>query len=168
MRLAGIYQESTVDGPGINMVIYTQGCPHRCSNCHNPSTHDEKGGVEMSVEEVKKKIKETKEATLITGITFSGGEPLSQLKDIVELAAFARELNLNTTLYTGYSLFFKEEGVMAQGNKRLSLREDSFKDIDIIFDGPFKSSLRDTLSTPFRGSTNQRMLFKQNGKWQKV
>ncbi|MFR2884847.1 MAG: 4Fe-4S cluster-binding domain-containing protein [Merdibacter sp.] len=45
LRLAGPLQvDSFVDGPGIRMVLWTQGCPHHCPGCHNPQTHDPAGG----------------------------------------------------------------------------------------------------------------------------
>ena len=40
LRVAGVIDESIVDGPGIRFVIFTQGCPHNCPGCHNPQTHD--------------------------------------------------------------------------------------------------------------------------------
>ena len=40
IRLANpLQKDSVVDGPGIRMVVWTQGCPHHCLNCHNPETH---------------------------------------------------------------------------------------------------------------------------------
>lgn len=44
LRISGIEPESIVDGPGIRMTIFVQGCPHHCPHCHNPQTHDFNGG----------------------------------------------------------------------------------------------------------------------------
>ena len=52
IRIADIVQDSIVDGHGIRMTIFTQGCPHHCVGCHNPHTHDPSGGREVSVDEI--------------------------------------------------------------------------------------------------------------------
>ena len=44
IRIAGVVEESFVDGPGIRFAVFVQGCPHHCENCHNPETHDFSGG----------------------------------------------------------------------------------------------------------------------------
>ena len=49
LRVAGIVEESIVDGPGYRFTIFTQGCPHDCPGCHNPQTHPIDGGTEVSV-----------------------------------------------------------------------------------------------------------------------
>lgn len=72
LRIAGTVQDSIVDGPGIRFVIFTQGCPHHCPGCHNPQTHDFAGGYEVNSEELIQKMEEN---PLLSGVTFSGGNP---------------------------------------------------------------------------------------------
>ena len=50
IQLAGIEEESIVDGPGLRLVIFTQGCPHHCKGCHNPKTHPYTGGIWYSID----------------------------------------------------------------------------------------------------------------------
>ena len=52
IRLAGLVEDSIVDGPGLRLTVFTQGCPHRCPGCHNPQTHDPAGGHEQRVGEI--------------------------------------------------------------------------------------------------------------------
>ena len=58
MRIAGVYRESIVDGPGLRFAIFTQGCKHACFNCHNPETWDMNGGYDCSFEKLLKAIDE--------------------------------------------------------------------------------------------------------------
>ena len=52
LRVAGVIEESIVDGPGIRFVLFLQGCPLHCPGCQNPDTWDFSGGVEMSPTEI--------------------------------------------------------------------------------------------------------------------
>ena len=75
LRISGIVEESIVDGPGLRFVVFTQGCPHHCKGCHNPQTHDFNGGEERDVRAIFEMFMEN---PLLSGITFSGGEPFVQ------------------------------------------------------------------------------------------
>nr|WP_330369518.1 4Fe-4S cluster-binding domain-containing protein [Clostridioides mangenotii] len=78
LRLSSsIISDSIVDGPGLRMVIWTQGCIHNCKDCHNPQTHDLCGGFEIETNEIIDKLKTLK---LQKGITLSGGEPFCNPK----------------------------------------------------------------------------------------
>ena len=72
LRVAGVIDESIVDGPGIRFVIFTQGCPHHCAGCHNPQTHDFYGGEQVPISRLLEDILEN---PLVSGVTLSGGEP---------------------------------------------------------------------------------------------
>lgn len=146
IRLAAeIQTDSIVDGEGIRAVIWTQGCLHNCKGCHNKITHDLNAGKLVEIEAVKKEITKLKN---LDGITFSGGEPFLQVEACLILAKFIKELGLNIWCYTGY----KYEDILKDLNKKKLLEK-----IDILVDGPFVISKR-SLSTPFRGSTNQRII----------
>jgi anaerobic ribonucleoside-triphosphate reductase activating protein len=92
LRIAGYTKESVVDGPGIRFVVYAQGCPHRCEGCHNPETWDFGGGKEISEDDLVSLISDTR---LLSGVTFSGGEPFSQAKEFASLAKRVKSLGLD-------------------------------------------------------------------------
>ena len=147
MRIYGLVQDSIVDGPGLRFVCFVQGCPHRCPGCHNPDSHDSGGGREMAVEEV---IGAMRSNPLTDGLTLSGGEPMAQAAECRRLAEIARERRLNVWCYTGYTF---EDLLTAGTAGQRSLLEA----VDVLVDGPFLLEER-TLSLPWRGSRNQRLL----------
>lgn len=75
MRIAGIVNDSIVDGPGLRLAIFAQGCPHHCPGCHNPESHDFAGGSDMDTEKI---IARMDANPLLDGITLTGGEPFEQ------------------------------------------------------------------------------------------
>lgn len=95
----------TVDGPGIRLVIFLQGCPMRCLYCHNPDTWNPRGGHPMSVSEILKLYEKNKTYYVNGGITVTGGEPLMQLSFLTELFEAAKEKNIHTCLDTSGILF---------------------------------------------------------------
>ena len=58
IKIAGIIRESIVDGPGIRLVVFTQGCVHNCIGCHNPETHSFSDGYYISIDEIVEIVKE--------------------------------------------------------------------------------------------------------------
>jgi len=147
MKISGIVEESIVDGPGIRFTIFFQGCTHNCYKCHNPETHDISKGIEMSVDELINKIKEV---PYTDGVTLSGGDPLMQIDECLELCKKLKELDLNIIVYTGYTY----EAMLKMNNKKY---QELFNYIDYLVDGPFIYSLLD-LTLKYRGSSNQRII----------
>lgn len=90
----------TVDGPGIRFVVFFQGCPLRCSYCHNPDTWDFFGGKETTAEELINEYDSYKEFLRSGGITATGGEPLAQPEFLAELFSFAKSKGIHTCLDT--------------------------------------------------------------------
>ena len=149
LRISGIEPESIVDGPGIRMTIFVQGCPHRCPHCHNPQTHDFNGGHFLPIQEILEMIEEN---DILDGITFSGGEPFSQAEELVPLAREIKERGYNLVIYTGYLY----EDLLASSSKIPAYLE-LLSFADILVDGPFIYAER-TLDKPFKGSANQRVI----------
>ena len=149
LRLAGVVRESIVDGPGMRFVVFCQGCPHHCKNCHNEVTHDFMGGFECEVGKIVYAIDEN---PLLSGVTFSGGEPICQPEGFLELAKAVKERNLNLITYSGYTY----EQIMHMSSKNESIKE-LLPYLDILIDGQYDESQRD-LTLMFRGSRNQRVI----------
>ena len=147
MRIAtnGFIRESTVDGPGLRVVVFTQGCPHRCPGCHNRHTWDPKGGEEWDVSSVIKYLQSIM-TPLHQGLTISGGEPFEQAEDCARIAEAVKQLNKDVTVYTGYR--FEQ----LQGPEHDCLLSVA----DYLIDGQFEKSKRD-MSLKWRGSSNQRV-----------
>lgn len=149
LRIHSSVAESVVDGPGIRTVIFTQGCPHQCPGCHNPQTHDFSGGYLVDLEEI---IQATLANPLLTGVTFSGGEPFCQPAPLADLARAVHAAGLDVVAYSGYTL----EQLVAMAREDTAIA-DLLGQVDLLIDGPFILAERD-LTLPFRGSRNQRVL----------
>ena len=101
-RINSVQTLGTVDGPGIRYVVFFQGCPLRCSCCHNPETWDFEGGREMSAHEIFTDLIRYKNYFGEEGgITLSGGEPLMQAEFAAEIFELCRKEGIHTCLDTG-------------------------------------------------------------------
>ncbi|MBQ5419369.1 MAG: anaerobic ribonucleoside-triphosphate reductase activating protein, partial [Selenomonas sp.] len=143
MRIAGIVDDSIVDGDGLRLSVFTQGCPHHCVGCQNPDTHAASGGRDEDTENILARIDEN---PLLTGITFSGGEPFLQPAPLTRLAKEAHKRGLDVWSYTGYTL----EELLAKKNPAI---DALLRELDVLVDGPYEERLRD-LTLNFRGSSN--------------
>jgi len=101
-RIFKIESMGLVDGPGIRMVIFFQGCPLRCKFCHNPESHLFSGGEIVSSEELLKKILRFRPYFERSGggVTFSGGEPLLQDDFLLEILKACKKEGIHTCLDT--------------------------------------------------------------------
>lgn len=146
IRLAGIVEESFVDGLGIRYVIFTQGCGHHCYKCQNPETWEFRGGYSKNIEEL---VEDILENPMLDGVTLSGGDPMYQTDAVIELIKQIKiRSKLNIWLYTGFTY----EECLCNKN-----RLEVLKLIDVLVDGEYKDELK-SLSLRFRGSSNQRII----------
>jgi len=149
LQLSGTVNDSIVDGPGIRYVVFVQGCPHHCPGCHNPQTHDFAGGEPGDMEII---LKEIQDNPLLSGVTFSGGEPFCQPEALAELGRKVKAMNKHLMAYSGYTY----EQLLELGEKRPAILE-LLELLDVLVDGPFIETEKD-LTLSFRGSANQRLI----------
>lgn len=149
LQLAGVVRESIVDGPGIRMTVFVQGCPHHCNGCHNPQSWSFEGGYTGSIERI---IEEANKDPLLQGLTFSGGEPFCQAEALTELGKLAHESGYNIMTYTGYTFEQLQDGFKENPTWKTLLEQT-----DYLVDGPFILEQK-SLMLHFRGSSNQRIL----------
>ncbi len=149
LRIAGTIDDSVVDGDGYRFTIFTQGCPHRCPGCHNPETWDARAGRDADTDALFDAIRQN---PLLSGVTFSGGEPFRQPAPLAELARRVHALGLDVWCYTGYTLEALQDAA-ARDEAAAGLLAAT----DVLVDGPFRQKERD-LTLRFRGSRNQRVI----------
>ncbi|MDR3348753.1 MAG: anaerobic ribonucleoside-triphosphate reductase activating protein [Acidaminococcales bacterium] len=145
LRIGSILDESVVDGTGIRLVVFFQGCGHLCKGCHNPALLNFDGGALYAEEELGDIII-GKLTRLHRGVTLSGGDPLFQAEGAARLIDYLRRRKpgLNIWLYTGFE-YEKVKDCPA------------VRTVDVLVDGPFVEEKKD-LFLPFRGSANQRII----------
>jgi len=146
LKLAGLVDDSIVDGPGFRLTVFCQGCHHHCEGCHNPDTWEFGGGNEMQEQQI---LEVAQANPLVKGVTFSGGEPFEQATGFTKLAKLLKKDGYEVASYSGYTF----EQLMNGTEEQKELMEN----IDVLIDGPFVLGLRN-LSLIYRGSSNQRIL----------
>jgi pyruvate formate lyase activating enzyme len=93
---------STVDGPGVRVVVWTTGCMWRCRYCHNPDTWTMRNGYPITVTRAAEELRKYAHGLKVMsgGVTISGGEPLMQDRFVVKLLAAAKAMDVHTTIET--------------------------------------------------------------------
>lgn len=136
------------NGTGLRVTLFVSGCNHHCKGCHNPQTWDPNSGIEFD-EAAKQELFAELNKDYISGVTFSGGDPLfpQNREVILSLCKEIKTLypNKNIWLYTGY----KYEQV-----KHLEI----LKYIDVLIDGKYVEKLR-SVNLPWVGSSNQKVIY---------
>lgn len=149
LRVSGCVSDSIVDGPGMRYTVFVQGCPHNCPGCHNPQTHDFEGGYLADMDKI---VEQVGNDPLMSGVTFSGGEPFCQPEALCALGEQIVALGKNIAIYSGYTF----EELLEMGEKNPAVLR-LLKMADLLVDGPYMEAERD-LSLQFRGSANQRLI----------
>ena len=147
MRYHNITKDDMLNGDGLRVVLWVAGCEHKCKECQNPITWDINGGIEFDVA-AEKEIEEELSKPYISGITFSGGDPLhvKNRDTITTLAKVYKDNFPDKTiwLYTGYTW---------DEIDHLPI----MKYLDVLVDGEFVLALKDN-QLHWKGSSNQRVI----------
>lgn len=150
MNYHDIKHDDMNNGPGLRVTLFVSGCDHYCNGCQNPETWDTKSGIPFdntAIEEIFKQL----DNDYISGITFSGGDPLNA-NNRVEVCSLIHQIRLkygkskSIWIYTGYTW---EEIVNTLTPVLLG--------VDVLIDGMFDKDLAD-VNYHWAGSTNQRVI----------
>lgn len=184
MNYLKIEHEDVCNGTGLRVVLWLSGCSHHCYNCQNPQTWNPDSGIPFD-ELAKQEIFNELSKDYISGITFSGGDPLYEynLDEVLKLVKQIRNSYPDKTiwLYTGYHVFINYPESHRQHKVILSTRPNAstniiyddelfFKkkeedrkrseiifNVDVLVDGEYKDEQKD-LSLKWRGSKNQHVI----------
>ena len=152
MRYTKLLKADIANGPGFRLTLWVTGCLRKCPGCFNQEAQDPNFGEEFN-EDVKKRIFKELGNDTCDGLSLMGGEPLSRCSDNRKQIMLCKECRekfptKSQWMWSGYTF----EEIASDPSMR-----DILKYIDVLVDGPFVESNKD-LSTPFRGSTNQRIV----------
>lgn len=149
------YHDITTDdmnnGDGLRVVLWVAGCNHHCKDCQNPVTWNPDDGIPFSLRD-KDELFKALEQEHISGITFSGGDPLYP-GNRAAVDTFMREVkqtfpDKTIWVYTGYTL---DEVMSAPDMAQM------MESVDVLVDGKFEVDLKD-VTYPWAGSTNQKVI----------
>lgn len=164
-RYSAIIPNDIVNGEGVCVSFFTQGCPHHCPGCFNEETWDFDGGQEYT-DHTKWLIIELLSANGVQrNFSVLGGEPmcpenLNMTEEVVSTVRSAYP-DIKIFLWTGYT--YSE--LMQASGKDLVKIISIFNQIDVLIDGPFIESEKD-LNLKLRGSKNQKVRVKKDNKWE--
>jgi anaerobic ribonucleoside-triphosphate reductase activating protein len=148
LKVAGFLDNTMVNGEGLRSALFLSGCKHNCEGCHNKAMQDYSYGDYIEVQQILDRINFN--VPLIKGVTFSGGEPFEQAKELSILAEKIKDYKLSIWCYTGYTL---EQILESKDTDKLKLLEY----IDVLVDGKFQKDLMKG-ALKYTGSKNQRII----------
>jgi len=154
MRYAGIIENDFTDGTGVCVSLWTQGCPHHCSGCHNPETWDFKGGYEVPDDIRGEIVKAISANGIIRNFSILGGEPLCEenLDFVLNIISSVRTAYPHIKIYIWSGYTFEE--LINKNDERII---NILKQANYLIDGRYDEKLRDT-TLPLRGSSNQNII----------
>lgn len=148
IRYSGLIENDFINGEGVCVTLFTQGCPHHCPGCHNPETWDFRGGIEEDYDIILNKIiRAISKNGIMRNLSISGGEPLCEQNidwiNTLIIDIKKKYPTIKIYCWTGYEYSALSE-----------LQKYVVKNIDILITGPYKQDQRD-ITLKLRGSSNQ-------------
>ena len=157
MRFSKIKDNDIVNGIGITMSIWTQGCPHHCGGCFNKETWDFNLGKEFTNDDLNYIISNIDSFNVKRNLSILGGEPLcpENVEGVINLCREFKKVYPDKLIYlwTGYTI--------EEFNK---LQKQVLEYVDFIIDGKFEEAKKN-LNLHLRGSSNQRVLNVKNNEF---
>lgn len=147
MNYHNITMDDMLNGDGLRTVLWVSGCSHHCRGCQNPQTWPSDSGIPFD-EAAKAELFANLSKDYISGVTFSGGDPLCACNQetIGALIAEIREKFPNKTIW------------LYSGDVFENIRDLPFLPmVDVMVDGPYIEELRD-VQLRWKGSANQRVI----------
>ena len=162
MNYSKIDPMSIVDGEGCRVTLFVSGCRNQCKGCFNPETWNFDYGQTFD-EIAENEIIEACKKTYISGLTILGGEPF-EVENQSVIADFIRKFKAilpekNIWIFTGY--IYEKNLLLNQSQYLERISDYILENTNILVDGPFILEQRD-LNLKFRGSSNQRLLTKED------
>ena len=167
MNYLKIEHEDVCNGDGLRVVLWLSGCSHHCYNCQNPQTWNPDSGIPFD-ESAKQEIFNELSKDYISGITFSGGDPLYEY-NLDEVLKLVKQIRISFPeksiwLYTGYNFDllnskyneYKYTPFAANADEWLT-RWEIISNVDVLIDGEYIDEQRD-ITLKWRGSSNQRVI----------
>ena len=147
MNYHNITKDDMLNGDGLRVVLWVSGCTHHCDGCQNPITWDLAGGIPFD-EAAEDELFEALSKPHVSGITFSGGDPLHPFnrQEVFRLMKKCKELFPEKTVWS-YTGFLWEDVKDLEGMKY----------VDVLADGRFVKELNDN-NLHWVGSSNQKIV----------
>lgn len=152
MYIDRILAPITTLGPGKRLVIWTKGCSKHCRNCANPELWSIEGARNYPANEIAQIVKNIFSSEQITGITISGGDPLEQKEELLQLIQELSALIDDILVYTGFT-FDRVEALW--NSKEIEILKNN---ISVLIDGPYIEE-QNVESSVLRGSLNQKIYY---------
>ena len=159
MLIHGFVAHSRVNGPGVRAIVYLQGCNLGCAGCWNPATHSFTG-LSCEAQDVAEQVAAAHKTQFIEGVTFSGGEPMQQAPDLLDLIRLLKHARpeISIGMYSGYTereldsgRFWTRCGIAQESQRRVWA--DIKQELDFAVLGRFVAARPSKV--PMRTSANQ-------------